>query len=94
MKARQKGLPCGKRMPVSPITEINVDEGLSHEMPGGASVEMKAEEEATGVVNCGAGEEESRRRREKGNDQKRDRRAHEEGKRGARGDRLSLSQLV
>ena len=41
MKARQTGSTIGKRMPVSPMTEVDAEKGLSQQVPKGHRMEKK-----------------------------------------------------
>ena len=50
MKARQKRVPSGIKMPVSPMIEAGVDKGLSR-----TESEAQGEEMDTSVVNCTGG---------------------------------------
>ena len=59
LSMRQTALPAGKRMPVSPMTEVEAEKGLSQEVPNGAPDGGKEEEKESSVLNrTGEDEEE------------------------------------
>ena len=61
LEARQTALPAGKRMPVSPMTEVEAEEDLSQEVPKGAPNGTQEEGKVlSGAVNhTGEDEEET-----------------------------------